>query len=308
MSSAAQTKIFGIRLGVDPKILVGVLVALAGLMFWYNSRGDDEPAGSSSASHAATPAAVPATVETAKNRVQRRRSSRDDRSTLRLRNIDPSHGDIDPELRLDLLQRLANVKAPSAMRNLFESGPATQAGGPFAGMPNRVIATTKPVVLPPVQASYPVMPKIEANIPLKYYGFVKPVNSGDGNRGFFLDGDNILVATEGQLVQQRYMVVQLNPLSARLEDTQIKMGQTLPVVPEAIERGGSGFGGPINQPGFQQETNEENQEEQPQQGIPPGQPPFIQQQPQGQQPGFRPGFQPGARGIGLPPSQGAINQ
>ena len=301
MSSAAQTKIFGVRLGVDPKILVGALVVLAGVMFWYNSRGDDEPGNSSSGSHAALPAALPPAIDTARNRVQRRRTGRNDQGTLRLRSIDPTHGDIDPELRLDLLQRLANVKAPSAMRNLFESGPAAQAGGPFGGMPNRIIATTKPVSLPPVQSAVPVMPKIEANIPLKYYGFVKPVNSGDGNRGFFLDGDNILVATEGQLVQQRYMVVQLNPLSARLEDTQIKMAQTLPVVPEALERGG-GFGGPINQPGFQQqETNEDNQEEQPQQGIPPGQPPFIQQQ---QPQRFPPGnLQPGARGIGVPPNQ-----
>jgi hypothetical protein len=54
-------------------------------------------------------------------------------------------------------------------------------------------------------------------------------------RGFFMEGDNILVAIEGQLIQQRYLVVQLTPKTAKLEDTQLKLGQTLQLVPEAAE-------------------------------------------------------------------------
>ena len=77
---------------------------------------------------------------------------------------------------------------------------------------------------------------LAANIPYKYYGFAKSMDGGGPNRGFFLNGDDILVASEGDLLQQRYLVVQLNPASARLEDTQMKMGQTLPVVPEAQEQ------------------------------------------------------------------------
>ena len=82
-----------------------------------------------------------------------------------------------------------------------------------------------------------------AAIPLKYYGFEKPAQSVvnpnvastvGNNRGFFLDGDNVLVASEGEVLKQRYLVVELTPNSARLEDTQMKQGQTLPVVVAAM--------------------------------------------------------------------------
>jgi len=79
------------------------------------------------------------------------------------------------------------------------------------------------------------------SIPFKYYGYAKPSpnqSPGDarsaGNRGFFLDGDNVLVASEGETLKLRYLVVELTPTSARLEDTQLRQGQTLPVTPAAM--------------------------------------------------------------------------
>jgi hypothetical protein len=75
--------------------------------------------------------------------------------------------------------------------------------------------------------------EVVANIPLKYYGFVKAGPNTQSNAGLFLDGDNIVVGTEGELLMRRYLVVTLGPTSARLEDTQIKKGQTLPVIPAA---------------------------------------------------------------------------
>jgi hypothetical protein len=71
------------------------------------------------------------------------------------------------------------------------------------------------------------------NIPLKYYGFARPLGANN-SRGFFLDGDNVLVASEGETLKQRYLVVQLTPTTARVEDTQVKQGQTLPVMPAAL--------------------------------------------------------------------------
>ena len=76
----------------------------------------------------------------------------------------------------------------------------------------------------------------QVNIPLKFYGFVRPAEKGQNNRGLFLDGDNILVASEGELIDHRYLVRELSALTARLEDTQVKQGQTLQVVPEARQQ------------------------------------------------------------------------
>jgi hypothetical protein len=137
---------------------------------------------------------------------------------------------VDPTLRLDLLARLERLQPATSVRNLFELGPAPA--------PTNAAAIKGPTIMPkplPVAAG-PGGPGNAApafNIPLKYYGFVRPMNKGESNQGFFLDGDNILVASEGQMLQQKYLVVALTPTSARLEDVQMKQGQTLPLVAEA---------------------------------------------------------------------------
>lgn len=237
MSAAAQTKVFGIRLGIDPKILVVGLTAIAAAIFWFNSHGGDERS-TASVMHAdqASPVAS-AVTNKGRGQADRRRGARLDRGTLRLRPVDATRGDIDPTLQLDFLSRLSKVQAPTSMRNLFEAGPVIQTGA--TGVPNRVIPVTAPTPALPIRPIYPISPEIAANIPYKYYGFAKPLNTGDGNRGFFMEGDNVLVAVEGQVLENRYLVVQLTPNDARIEDTQVKLGKTLPVVPEAIEQPGA---------------------------------------------------------------------
>ena len=79
------------------------------------------------------------------------------------------------------------------------------------------------------------LPPLTVNIPLKFYGFAKPANKGELNRGLFLEGDNVIVASEGELVDHRYLVVELTPTSARMEDVQVKQRQDLPIVPEAVQ-------------------------------------------------------------------------
>ncbi len=118
----------------------------------------------------------------------------------------------------------------------------------------RIIPVKPQIPSPPVIGSYPVASQMTVNIPFKYYGFAKPLNPGEANRGFFLEGDNIIAAVEGQLVQQRYLVVQLTPNTAKVEDTQVKMGQLLQVVPEAMEQGGTGTAA-FNQPANPQGLN-----------------------------------------------------
>lgn len=226
MSTAAPTKIFGIRVGVNPKLIVAVLLAIAGLLFWYNSRGGEDEAGNRAAPAAAASAAPAEAVQAP----ARRGITDQDRGILAFRKIDPAHGDIDPTLRLDLLARLQRIELGAAGRNIFESGPSP------AALAARNLRG--PVVQPrPIMAPHPVMAapmRPMVNIPLKYYGFVKPANRTKPNRGFFLDGDNVMVASEGEMVLKRYLVVELTPNSAKMEDVQLKQGQTLPVVPEAV--------------------------------------------------------------------------
>jgi hypothetical protein len=233
VSGRPSTKIFGMKIGVDPKILAGVLIALAVVIFWYNTRSDDDSAPTSPvARHDAAepiPAARPVTVIARSRRGQ----SANDRGTLRLRPIDPTRGDVDPTLRLDLLARLQNVQLASAGRSLFEVGPAplTAAEKDLLAHPPKVTPHVPTPPMPPLGPT--IATEQPLNIPLKYYGFVKSAQKNQGNEGLFLDGDNVVVGSEGELVMKKYLVVALTPTSARLEDPQLKKGQTLPVVPAA---------------------------------------------------------------------------
>ena len=237
--SAANTKVFGMKVGIDPKILVGALVAIAAVLFWYNSNSTDTPSSPSrpaATGRADVPAFTPpATASPARGRTSNARRSvnqlANDRGTLRLRPVDATRGDIDPTLHLDLLSRLRSVQSAPSSRSLFEVGAATAAASaaPIKGP----VILPKPLPPPgaaPASASATPPP---LNIPLRYYGFVRPAEVGRTNSGLFLDGDNVLVVSEGQVVKQRFLIVELTATSARIEDIQAKRGQTMPVVPVA---------------------------------------------------------------------------
>ena len=166
----------------------------------------------------------------------RRTRNPNDDAGLRLRPIDPTRGDVDPTLRLDLLARLQKVQAESPGRSLFEVGPAPLSPEDQSRLAHPPVV---PKVTPqPVTPAVPIVPAEQPlNIPLKYYGFVKTGEKNTGNEGLFLDGDNVVVGSEGETVMaqmKKYLVVSLTPTSARLEDTELKKGQTLAVVPAAV--------------------------------------------------------------------------
>jgi hypothetical protein len=98
----------------------------------------------------------------------------------------------------------------------------------------KIVPAALPTPAGPAGPAAPVVPQV--NIPLKFYGFEKPARQASVSQGLFLDGDNIIVAAEGDLVDGRYRVVSLTSQDARLEDTQLKQGQTLPVMPEATQQ------------------------------------------------------------------------
>ncbi|HEY1947377.1 MAG TPA: hypothetical protein VGG97_10250 [Bryobacteraceae bacterium] len=229
--AARQTKIFGIRIGIDPKIL-GIGLAVLTLFFlWFNLHGSDDdehPANTGST------AAVKPHLLTA-NRLPTRRSNAlpKDRGTLSMKPVDPTRGDIDPTLRLGLLERLKTLQFHEGGRNLFEGG--SEIAGNLPPVPKGPKIIPKAILTPPVIPIANSGPAaIPVNIPFKYYGFVKPATRGDSNRGFFMSGDNVLVGIEGDTLLSRYLIVSLTPASARIEDTQMKQGQDLMVAPEAV--------------------------------------------------------------------------
>ena len=68
-------------------------------------------------------------------------------------------------------------------------------------------------------------------IPLKFYGYVNNARGGT-RRAFFLDGDEIFVAGENDLIRNRYKIIRIGVNSAVVEDTTDKHQQTLQLEPE----------------------------------------------------------------------------
>ncbi|MBY0505786.1 MAG: hypothetical protein K2X03_17860 [Bryobacteraceae bacterium] len=148
---------------------------------------------------------------------------------------------VDPSLQMELLAKLRTVTYTGAGRNLFEFA----GGGPVAPTtPDpKIIPGAKPAAPKPqrAQAIYPMYqppapppPKPRAPpINMKYYGFVSNSGRAVNRKGFFLDGDEIIVVGEGDVIKSRYKVLRIGLTSAEMQDTQFADDrQQLPLVEE----------------------------------------------------------------------------
>ena len=232
------TKIFGMNIPLDQKYLAGGLLALLLAVGAYNFMGgsDETAANATPRSNTAKPQPNTASPAPALNpaAVSRRAelSNRNKQGSLKLKPVDPNSV-VDPTLKLALLDRVRSVKPFEGGRNLFESG-GEIAQVNLPAVPKVPQMMPKPIQEPIGPKMPPPKPPIIVNIPLRYYGFVRPSSRNDGNRGYFMDGDNILMATEGDVLKSRFLVVALSPNTARVEDIQLKQGQDLQLIPEAV--------------------------------------------------------------------------
>jgi len=224
------------KLGADPKkiVVLGGLVLLAGYFYFSNSNSGPGPVSTPSVSRA--PVAIPGTAPRAARSTlrlpqQAAGTSREFKPTLKPKNIDTAN--IDPTLRLDLLAKLKTVNVESGTRSLFEIGAAPPAETMNVKEPDKIAIAPKFVgpVMP--KAAEPVPDPKAPPIPLKFYGFVNKSKVGD-KRAFFLDGEDIVIAGEGDTIKKRYKIVRIGVNSAVVEDTEFKSNnqQTLPLEAE----------------------------------------------------------------------------
>jgi len=223
------------KVGADPKkigILAG-LVLIAGYFYFSNSNSGGGPAPVASRVPVANLANVPGTaVRPAFRNVQQSASStREFRPSLKPKNVDSAS--IDPTLRLDLLAKVRTVEVDGGTRSLFEIAAAPPEELKVKE-PDK-IAIARPVMGPeqPKAVEPPPEPKAPP-IPLKFYGFVNKTKVGD-KRAFFLDGEDIVIAGEGDMIKKRYKIVRIGVNSAVVEDTEFKGNnnqQTLPLEAE----------------------------------------------------------------------------
>jgi hypothetical protein len=235
-----------VKLGAEPKKIaaLGALLAIAGIVYWINSSDSPSPSRTSSARPAAIDPSVPVdrvrtpprSAVRAFSQQSRGASLQEFKPTLKPKDpIDPSR--IDPTLKLNLLSRLRSVNLEGGSRSLFD----------FASAPAPVkteLPKVKPIIpgdtrvagfIGPVQEKPkpPAPPPPPTPIPLKFYGFTNPLHAG-AKKAFFLEGEDIFVAAEGDMIKNRYKVVRIGVNSAVVEDTSDKHQQTLPLVAEEV--------------------------------------------------------------------------
>lgn len=211
--------------------ILGGLAAVLAYFLFFSSSDDDVPHPPARAHASSTAPFVAAGLPAPemKPRSSLRREAQPMRPEFKMSTGDqrPDPTTIDPTLRLDLLAKVQSVTLAGGERNLFQFGAAPLPPTPEPKIIPHSHGASSPVVAAdgrPTPASKPAPPPI----PLKFYGYSSPASKGD-KRAFFLDGDEIIVAAEGQLIKNRYKVVRVGINSVVVEDVQSDNQQTLPL-------------------------------------------------------------------------------
>lgn len=122
---------------------------------------------------------------------------------------------LDPTLHTSVLDASRRVKYEAGGRNIFrmEEPPIP-----------KVIATVKATATP-IPTPTPVPPP--PPIPLKFYGFAS--KSNEPKKVFLAEGPSIFVAHQGEIVDRRYKVVQIQNNSVTIEDLLTNNRQPIPL-------------------------------------------------------------------------------
>lgn len=230
------------KLGAEQRnrvVILAVLILVAGYVLYSNVFSGSSESSAPSSPRTAAPAAAPVSSTNAANARAEKNSDRVRRTELtRGGDWNPGIGDtpsnplkVDPTLRLDLLAKVQQAELATAQRNLFQYGAIAPLvdTSPIKN-PGKIDLSKKTEFVGPRQPPPPPGPPTAPQITMKYYGYTSGKASGR-KRAFFLDGDEIIVASEGETLKKgRYKLVKIGVNSVTMEDTEFKSEQTLPLV------------------------------------------------------------------------------
>jgi hypothetical protein len=214
--------------------LIGLSVVLVAVYFL-----EREPSSPSATPVKASPSIArqgPVVPDSSGPRLAQRsgRKADDFRPSLKLpEGIDVTK--IDPTLRIDLLAKLQKVPLEGGSRSVFDWGQAPVPPPPLVAKIDPIviqqqkdkadadakrIAEEKKTIKPPAPP-----------IPLKFYGYANRM-SGPARQAFFLEGEDIHINGENDVIHGRYKIIRIGINSATVEDLQNHDQQTLPLVAE----------------------------------------------------------------------------
>jgi hypothetical protein len=177
--------------------VVLMVLALILLGRWMFSSGGDSPAAANSPATVAAPTTLPPAV----------------RGRVRGKKANDASRSLDPSLRYDWLKASEATKYEGKGRNIFRA----QIDIP---RPEKIVRTD---VAPPPPPGPPPPPPIN----LKFFGFAsKP---GEPKKIFLSQGEDVFIAGEGEIVDRRYRILRISPMSVEVEDVLNNNHQSIPL-------------------------------------------------------------------------------
>jgi len=153
------------------------------------------------------PAPVVAPASTARRNIVRRNGTGKKSTSV------ATEASLDPTLRYDWLKASEDRKYEGAGRNIF------RAEEPVIPKPVAKVQVPVPVV--------PQGPPPPPPINLKFFGFAnKP---GEAKKIFLSQGEDVFIAGEGDIVDRRYKILHITPVSVEVEDVLNNNRQSIPL-------------------------------------------------------------------------------
>ena len=132
---------------------------------------------------------------------------------------------LDPTLHMQAMLVTESVVYTGSGRNIFAGGKDAYYAAPVIPKPIAPARTTAAVIPTYTQPPQPPGPP---PINLKFFG---TATSADGHRkAFLLHGDDVFLASDGDIVQRKYRVISVGASSVQVEDLTNNNKQTLPLL------------------------------------------------------------------------------
>jgi hypothetical protein len=206
--------------GLDNKrnvIVLVVLLAILAVCVWYfvskvfGGGPSPAPAAKTTSSTGATagPAAERAEVE--RTNAEANAANENGRPAKKVVSLES----LDPTLHPELMAGAESLEYSGNGRNIFSMSSAPQKieapiGPVRPSQPQPIVAQTGPPSPPPID--------------LTFFGYE---NARSGKRAFILHGDDVFIATEGEVVDHHYKVLKITPMSIQVTDLLYNNTQTL---------------------------------------------------------------------------------
>jgi hypothetical protein len=192
------------------------------VVYAYNSFFGGSPNPAATAPPARTRSSSPVETETAVVPAGNARAGQSVAPGVAAKRMASTSSSLDPTLDESAMLRTESLVYSGSGRNIFSAISA-----PAMVIPSNV-PKARPGVVLPVMPPMPVGPPPPPPINLKYFGTA--VRSNGRRQAFLLQGEDVYLAAEGDIVARKYRIVSIGATSIQVEDLVNNDTQTLPLI------------------------------------------------------------------------------